>query len=240
MANRWRTLVLRGLGLGLGLLAGLAAPSSSPAEGRPCLGAIPCYESPGFTLRVVDKETGLPLADVHALAEWISYGMWGQKAAVMAQDAASGPDGLLVFPPWGPTRGYEPGLMHQYDPVITLFKPGYILPPPNGRGARLLYNRPLPGVNERTRVRRFANDGGTVAMEPFRGGLDEWVQHLSDLAYPSTGGGVATPEERRHFGVAYRNRRLRVKAELERLPRERGDVQMLLQELNRNLQSWTQ
>lgn len=227
-----RMMVWRGLGLSAVLLAGLTA--ASPAAERSCIGAIPCYESPGFTLRVVDKDTGQPLADVHALAEWISYGMWGQRAPVMAQDAASGPDGILVFRPWGPIRGYDPGLMPQFDPVITLFRPGYIMPEPSGGGARLLYNRPLPGVDRRTRVRRFANDGGTIAMELFRGSGKEWVKHLQEAMAPGTGGGAVTPEDRALFGAAHRNRYLRVKIELERLPHE-PRAQALLKALQRNL-----
>src|SRR5262245_51209909 len=238
MTTRRRSAVWGSGALALGLFCWLA--SNLPAVDSSCIGAIPCYESPGFTLRVIDKETGHGLADVHALAEWINYGMWGQKGPVMVQDAVSGSDGLLVFPAWGPTRGYEPGPIPQLDPVITLFKVGYLLPHPDGGGARLLYNRPLPQVDERTRVRRFANDGGTVSMEPFRGTLDEWVQQLNDLAFPPTGGGVATSDARRRFGIFYLNRRQRVRRELDKLPQERRDVRLLIQELDRNLRKLMQ
>jgi hypothetical protein len=85
------------------------------------------YQSPGFKIRVVDKETGKPLADVHALAVWVQYGMYGQSPGLMAQDAVSGMDGMLVFPPWGPTRGSSSGLLPTQDPVITLYKIGYEL-----------------------------------------------------------------------------------------------------------------
>ena len=83
------------------------------------------YESPGFRIRVVDKETGQPLADVHALAEWASYAVGRENGPFMVQDATSGPDGMLAFPPWGPMRGYRGGLVLNSDPVITLLKPGY-------------------------------------------------------------------------------------------------------------------
>jgi hypothetical protein len=228
--------VVRGVALGLALLAGMVGPSCA-AGPPPCVGAIPCYESPGFTIRVVDQETGQPLADVHALAEWINYGR-GRGVAVMAQDAVSGPDGVLVFPSWGPVRGYHPGMIPQFDPVITLFKPGYLLPrpgpPPGPGGARLLYNRTPWGTTETTRVRRYGNDGGTVAMEPFRGSPKEWIQHLEEAMAPGTGGGAVTADQRALFGAPYRNRDLLVKAELEQFPNE-PRAKALLGALRRSL-----
>src|SRR6516225_7530377 len=83
------------------------------------------YQSPGFKITVVDKETGQPLSDVHALAEWISYGMWGQKGPLMVQEAISGADGVLKFPTWGPIRGSRSGLVINTDPGLTLFKVRY-------------------------------------------------------------------------------------------------------------------
>src|SRR5215831_11227291 len=83
------------------------------------------YESPAFRITVVDQETGRPLADVHALAEWVQYGSHGTNGPLMVQDAASGPDGVLAFTAWGPMRGSNAGLVLNQDPVITLFKPGY-------------------------------------------------------------------------------------------------------------------
>jgi hypothetical protein len=47
---------------------------------------------------VVDKKTGKPIPDVHALAVWIQYGMYGQYPGLMAQDAVSNTDGWLAFP----------------------------------------------------------------------------------------------------------------------------------------------
>jgi hypothetical protein len=114
-----------------------------------------------------------------------------------------------------------------FDPVITLFKAGYLLPPPSLGAARLLYNRTPGHVDEVTRLRPYGNDGGTVAMEPFRGTVAEWLQQLSDLAYPPTGGGAVIPSQRELFGAAYRNRLLRVRAELERLSGQAGTKALL-------------
>ena len=48
------------------------------------------FESPGFRITVVDKETGKPLSDVHALSVWVQYGCHGTNGPLMVQDAVSG------------------------------------------------------------------------------------------------------------------------------------------------------
>jgi hypothetical protein len=77
------------------------------------------YEGVPFTIKVVDKETGSPLPNVHALAEWLQQGRFGAGGPVMVQDAVSGPDGVLTFPAWGPLRGSPDGLLVYEAPVIT-------------------------------------------------------------------------------------------------------------------------
>jgi hypothetical protein len=135
------------------------------------------YESPGFRFRVVDGEAKQPLADVHALAEWVMEGYHGRNGPLMVQDAVSGADGWVTFPAWGPTRGYRSGLVLNLDPAITLFKPGY---------KTLLYqNFYPPGTTETTRVRRFGEDGKDIALEPFRGTPAEWVRTLSVQHIPA-------------------------------------------------------
>src|SRR5262249_16958485 len=109
------------------------------------------YESPAFRITVVDKETGQPVADVHAMAVWLHYGGWGQEPALMALEAVSGLDGMVTFPGWGPLQGSQTGLVPARDPAISMFKPGF--------RTLFLYNtgRP-PGINDTTRVRPFWQD----------------------------------------------------------------------------------
>jgi hypothetical protein len=229
--------VRRPIGIGLLIVAGLLVPRAAAADvlckwfGR-CL-----YESPGFRFTVVDKETGRPLADVHALAEWIGYGALGHHGVFMAQDAVSGPDGVVPFPPWGPIRGSPSGLVFQFDPVITLFGPGYILPESYGSGKRWIYNATPGGITETTRVRRFGREGERFAMEPFRGTSEAWVRHLREVAFPDVGAGVSE-EARRRVRRAFLNRHRRVQEELEKLPRDRRDVEDLRKALHRDLQFW--
>ena len=204
----------RAVGIGLLLLAGLLVPRPAEADvlckwfGR-CL-----YESPGFRFTVVDKETGQPLADVHALAEWVQYGSHGTDGPLMVQDVVSGPDGLLVFPPWGPIRGSTAGLAIGSNPFLSLFKPGYKVYSTNNRGGPF---------DERARVHAFGGDGQMYFLEPFRGTPEEWVQQLKEAAYPNRPGGTSE-EQMRQFRDQYMRRRKSVWTELQTLPRSNPDV----------------
>ena len=141
----------------------------------------------------------------------------------MVQDAASGQDGVLAFAAWGPMRGSNAGLVLNQDPVITLFKPGY---------HTLLINN-APGTNERAQVRGFTQDGQTFQLEPFRGTIEEWVKELDKAAYPVTA--RLSGAEQEGIRAAYLNRKRRVKAELERLPINRREVEQLLDALKRSI-----
>lgn len=197
--------------LATGLLAPLPAEANLLCKwfGR-CL-----YESPGFRIIVVDKETGQPLADVHALAEWVQHGSHGRAGPLMVQDAVGGPDGVITFPAWGPERGYRLGLKLNLDPAITLFKPGY--------RTLLIQNAYPPDTTETTRVRHFGQDGQTFRLEPFRGTPGEWVDQLREAAYPATIGGMSD-EQLLQFRRSYLDRRRRVWSELETIPRTDRDI----------------
>ncbi|MGH2362873.1 MAG: hypothetical protein ACRDGM_20285 [bacterium] len=197
----------RAIGIGL-LLAGLVVP-------RPAEANILCrwfgycvYESPGFRIAVVDRETGQPLADVHALAEWQMYGGYGRNGPLMVQDTVSGRDGLLTFPAWGPTRAPSVGLVLNHDPVISLFKPGYKI--------LMIFN--MPGTDETARVRGLTQDGQTYFLEPFRGTPEEWMEQLRKA---KEGAAVSLSEEQIvQFRVQYLSRLKRLWAERNNVPPE--------------------
>ncbi len=199
----------RAVGIGL-LLSSLLVP-------RPTEANILCrwfgycvYESPGFRFTVVDKETGQPLADVHALAEWVQYGYHGTDGPLMVQDVVSGPDGVLVFSPWGPMRGSTAGLAVGYDPFVSLFMAGYRVYETNNRGGPL---------DERARVHGFGGNDQTYFLEPFRGTPAEWVEQLKKAAYPVRPGGT-TEEQAWQFRGQYLNRIRRVWLEREKVPQQ--------------------
>jgi hypothetical protein len=196
-------MVLVGLGL-------LPAPAAG-AEALCALARYCQYEAPAFTLRVVDRETGQPLADVHGLAEWVQYGLPGQYPPLMVLDAVSGPDGVLSFPAWGPIQGSRLGLFLGRDPVITFFKPGYVLIPPRGGTRREIGNIYPLQAEETDRVHRFGEDGKTFEMEPFRGTPEEWLKELgAELTFFAS---VGLADKRPLL-----NRVLRIWAEREKYP----------------------
>ena len=181
------------------------------------------YESPGFKITIVDQETGQPLAGVHALAEWIQYGSHGTGGPLMVQDAVSGADGVLAFPAWGPLRGSSAGLSLNQDPIITLFKSGYL--------PLTLNNH--PGRDERARVRGFTQSGQTFKMEVFKGNMTVWVQELTNAAFPPST--RLSGAEREEIRSVYINRYRLLKVEVEKLPRNRKDVEHLIDTLERSI-----
>lgn len=126
----------------------------------------------------------------------------------MVQDAVSGRDVLLVFPPWGPAQGSPGGLELNHDPFMTLFRPGY--------RTLAMTNRVPRGTEETTRVRRFGQDRQTIVMDRFRGGSEEWMKELN-----KAGEGAVVSMEREQFlqfRVPYLNRAKRLWAEREKFP----------------------
>lgn len=184
------------------------------------------YESPGFQIRVVDRETGQPLAGIHALAVWLNYGLHGTRGPLMALEAVSGPDGRLGFSSWGPLRGSQTGLVLGRDPAISLFTPGY--------RTLLIYNPGPPDKSDTTRERPFWQDGQTLALEPFKGTREEWVEQLRQAAFhPDIGSASQYHSDR--IRAVYLNRMLRVKVELEKLPQDQRGIDQLLWSLDESV-----
>jgi len=207
----------------LGMLLG-----SEPAEcGIMCTWFGRClYESPGFQITVVDKETGQPLADVHALAEWVQHGYHGRNGPLMVQDAVSGPDGVLMFPGWGPIPGSRAGLVINSDPVVTLFKPAYKV---------LLLNNAVPiGTDETDRVRGFSLGIQSSALEPFQGTTKELIQELGRGGTGATFGRTFD-DQMRQFRNPYLNRTKRVWAWLQAVPKETREDENYIRAFERDL-----
>ncbi len=203
----------RSVGLLIGVFGVLSLARGAAADFQCQVLHVCLYEGPAFSFRVVDAETRQPLAAVHALAEWVLYGPHGLDGPLLVRDTVSGPDGAIAFPAWGPLRGPASGLSLDHSPAITLFKPGY--------KTFALYNR--GGKDETTRVRTFDHAGKTLAMGPFRGTPDQWVEELKKIR-----SGVAFPrsdEQSLQFREPYMNRLRLVWAERDKVPsryQERG------------------
>jgi hypothetical protein len=214
------------------VIIGALLGSGGGAEGQqdplcPHLGGC-LFEAPGFTIRVVDEQTGQPVPDAHAIAVWIALGMWGRNYPLMALEAVSQADGSLTFPAWGPLRGSE-GLMPGRDPVISIFKPGY--------RALLLYNATPFGQPDSARVHAFHLGGRRVALTQFQGTPGELVAELRKAAVPVETSGLpaSAPASLRQ---PYVHRLRLVKAEAERLPQTLPDVVALLWQLDSSIRHY--
>jgi hypothetical protein len=187
-----------------------------------CPHIVACqYEAPAFTIRVVDQQTGQPLADVHAIASWLVYDR--RRGVLMALEAISGPDGQLAFPAWGPMRSAVAGMVEGRDPIISLFRPGY--------RAKLIHNATPVEQLFTARVHAFSQAGDTFELVQFQGNPDE---ALADLrrADDTFEGASLSQDAPISFRQAYMRRLGLIKREVERLPRAVPQVDRFLKLLN--------
>jgi hypothetical protein len=187
------------------------------------------YEAPAFTIRVVDQQTGQPLADVHAIAAWLVYGFHGRRGVLMALEAVSGADGQLSFPAWGPVKSGVEGLVLARDPLISLFKPGY--------RAKLILNSSPISQSETARVHAFDQAGHVFELTPLSNDLLDTITELRKARNPLEGATVSDSDPQ-PFKRIYVNRLRRVRAEAGRLPRQHSDVELLLWGLDADINSF--
>ena len=185
------------------------------------------YLSPGFKLTVVDTETGHPLPDVYAWAEWVQYGAHGRGGPLMVQDATSDAAGQLTFPRWGPRFGSRGGLLLGLDPAVILFKPGY--------ATARIDNGVSLGASHHTAIRGMSHNGETLRLERFQGSPTERVEQLRKLAYPALSSGISD-QQRDQFRTLYLRRIAVVIRELATLPVDLEDAARLQSALQRSAQ----
>jgi len=220
----WSALLLAVSVLGLAASALGQNDRSDPL----CPHIVACqYEAPAFTIRVVDQQTGQPLADVHAIASWLIYGFHGRRGIMMALEAVSGPDGQLSFPAWGPIKSGTEGMVAERDPIISLFRPGY--------RTRLIYNSTPVGRAGTARVHAFDQPGGTFDLLSFQGDASLEIAELRKGADPLEGASLSE-DDPSAFRRAYANRLRRVWTEAERLPYRSADLESLLWRLRTGIQ----
>jgi len=153
------------------MMLGLLAPTRGEAYMLCSWFGVCPYVSPGFALTVVDADSGRPVADVYAWAEWVQYANHGLNGPLMIQEAVSTADGRLVFPWWGPRLGSRAGLDIGSDPAVILFKPGY--------STLVVYNGARPGMHQTDAIRVVTFRGETQKLQLFRGSVADWVDQLS-------------------------------------------------------------
>jgi hypothetical protein len=187
--------------------------SSGPARAeQPCETVlVPCtFEALPFKFKVVDSATRRPLADVHALVEWQLRGTSSEPdGPLMVLDATSDADGNVNVPGWGPLEGPPEGLLYGHDPVVSLFKSGYV--------PLVIFNGGPLVPRARRKVREFSGTGQPYALEPFNGTPQQRLGQLYQVWL-----GRARPrdeEEYLLFRRPYLNR-------LRRIARERDTLSL--------------
>ena len=197
-----------GAGLLLIFLVGMDAYAQTKSDPL-CPHIVACeYEAPAFTIRVVDKQTGQPLAGIHGIATWIAYGGPRRRWPLMVLEAVSGPDGALV-PRSGNCSQRAEGVLPGDDPVISLFLPGY--------RAQLIYNASPIGLPHTARVRPFDPAGRAFELVPFQGTTLEVLAELRKASDPFDGE-TLSEHDPESFQRSYINRLQRVRIEAERPP----------------------
>jgi hypothetical protein len=192
-----------------------------------CPHIVACqYEAPAFTIRVVDQQTGRPLADVHAIASWLVHDR--RRGVLMALEAISGPDGQLAFPAWGPIRSAVAGMVDGRDPIISLFRPGY--------RAKLIHNATPLEQPFTARVHAFEQAGQSFELVPFQGNTVETLTDLRKARDPFEGATVSDfhPASVKRLFV---NRLRLVRGEAAHLPQQDRDVELLLWGIDADMKS---
>jgi hypothetical protein len=199
----------------LALALGLLSPTRADAYMLCSFLGICPYFSPGFSLTVVDAESGKPVEGVYAWAEWVQNASHGLNGPIMIQEATSDVAGRLSFPRWGPRLGYRAGLDIGADPAVILFKAGYL--------TQIVGNGERPGVGVTDAIRGFTHNGETLRLELFRGSPAEWVTQLRRLVHPALTSFVSDAQ-RDKFRPSYLKRLEHAERETEKLPQDIPEI----------------
>ncbi len=128
------------------------------------------YSAEAIEGSVADAETGRPLEGVITVAHWqLKGGFEGGTSIKELQilEAVTDPNGRYSFAAWGP-RFASIGHLDEYSPNILFFKPGY-------KFLRVSNDHWYPGRD----MSKSDWNGRTVKLEPFKGTLREYAQHMS-------------------------------------------------------------
>ncbi len=152
-------------------------------------GYPPAYSAESIEARVIDAESKQPLEGVIVTADWelrgggLALGGSSYAGELMVMEAVTDKSGRLYFPAWGPIRQSK-GELHNHDPRLILFKPGYRY--------EILSNKPRYEAEAALEpVRRSQWNGRTIEMKrfidrpmtigPYKYETSAYAEHLSFL-----------------------------------------------------------
>ena len=130
------------------------------------------YTADPISARVVDAETGQPLAGVNVAALWIlKGGLEGNEFGYAnVLEAVTDASGSFSFPGWGP-RPVLVGHLRSESPLMMFFKPGHRY--------HHVQNRV---VTSRAPMQTRSDwNGKTIALKQFKGTLAEYAFDLNDF-----------------------------------------------------------
>jgi hypothetical protein len=143
-----------------------------------CCCAGPNSYSAGPTYgTVIDATTKGPLAGVVIVALWnVEGGMErGPYATLKAGEAVTDESGQYGIGAWGPLPRPDSGVLDQYDPVILVFKSGYL-------PRRILNDRPgPPGRRLNLAVHDSHWNGKAIELQRYDGELKSYSRRVGIL-----------------------------------------------------------
>jgi hypothetical protein len=152
------------------------------------------YSAAPIEARVVDKETGKPLAGVVVVAHWalesvsaIIPHQVNPAGSLMILEAVTDQDGWFRFPAWGPKWHWGSGELGDKDPELILFKSGYeYWVASNSRYSRPAkysdVGKPAGTESKPTGSNRISFwNGETILLEKFKNGIETYARNLSSL-----------------------------------------------------------
>lgn len=132
------------------------------------------YTADPISARVIDAETGQPLAGVNVAALWtLKGGLEGGNVVGYANilETVTDASGTFSFPGWGP-RPVVLGQLHHDAPLMLFFKPGY--------GYHQVHNRVVTAAAPMQT--RSDWNGKAIPLTKFKGTLAEYAFEL--YAFP--------------------------------------------------------
>jgi hypothetical protein len=142
-----------------------------------CASMVLGFSAEPITATVVDADTKQPLKDVIVVAHWqlVGGGSFVDSSVpvgeLMVMEAVTNAEGKFHFPAWGPKYDFM-GRMHNDDPQLIIFKPGYEF--------QVLSNE-WKDMKDYQAVRRSDWDGKTLVLKKFIGSEKEYTEHVYNL-----------------------------------------------------------
>ena len=134
------------------------------------------FSAEPITATIVDADTKQPLKDVNVVAHWQLVGggsfvdSSGPAGELMVMEAVTDTDGKFHFPSWGPIYDFM-GRMHNDDPELIFFKPGYEY--------KALSNRFITTeIKDYQAVRSSDWNGKTIELKVFKGSMKEYASNM--------------------------------------------------------------